>query len=235
MELWNAFDDEKKYSLEEIILVEFKAKYLKEKKVNSNLMSEDKMVHELEKIWEDPKLYDKFINQEENYIGNEMKRINKMIGLIIGAENKKLIYKNRTEKIFNHQNCIFFAFILETFHFEDSKLLRKGEIDQVSDEFLDYLYKGMKGLADNPDTLLSMEVVDKRWNTRFSNSYRRFLSTYNIFEMMMKIFVNKVMEQDDKDLLFSEIEEKLDICMLNIAGINDELSEAMILRNNFEE
>lgn len=232
MEHWNLFQENRDYTLEEVIVTAFNIKFLKENNIDCSLMLEKDMKAEIYKLMEQQDLSDNY-EKLENYIGNEIKKINKMLDIMIGKENRKLIYQKRSDKIFTPLNCRFFAFILETYYETDSKAFRKGKYNKVRDIFFDYLYRGMKDLADNPNNKLTMDIVNHRWNTVFAKSYRRFLDFYCTFLYCMDLVTAHVQEMNEKDALFLKINFVLNKCLYEIGALDPSLSNLLVFRNDF--
>lgn len=234
MEHWNLFQENRDYTLEEVIETAFNVKFLKENNIDCSLMLEKDMKAEIHKLMEQQDLSDNY-EKLEDYVGNEIKKINKMLDIMIGKENRKLIYKKRSDKIFTPRNCRFFASIFASYYEKDSKAFRKGKYNEVRDIFFDFLYKGMKDLADNPNTRLTIDIVDQRWNKVFGKTYRRFLDTYGTFRYCIESAVNTVLELDKYDILLSKIGSLLDICLYEISALDPLLSNLFVFYNDFDE
>lgn len=233
MVLWNAFQENRDYSLEEVIETALGVKLLVERGIDRELLLEMNIKEEIDKRLDDYKFFDEYDGKKENYIGNELKKINTMLNIMVGKENRKLIYLKRTDRIFTSRNCIFFTFILETYHGRDSKMFRKGKYHKVKDDFFDYLYKGMKDLVCNPNVRLTIDIVNQKWNTVFGKSYRRFLFTYSVFHTCMKSIILRVLKMDERDVLFQQIQSKLELYLYEIGGLDPSLFDLLIFRNDF--
>lgn len=245
MELWNLFMSEQKwrmfdinenYSLEDVLKIRFRVKFSEENHIDCGTILEEEMEEDLSNNhFVEQDVYYSFVDKESYYIGNELKKLYQMLDIMVGKENRKKISLYRNEKVFTPSNCEFFAFILETYHIKDSKEFRKGKYHQVSTLYLNHIYKGMMNLAINPKVNLKINIVDQRWNTEFEKKYRDFLDYYDEFQHLMGLFIQEVLQRDDRDILLGKIGALLQKCLHGIALLDTPLLDIYCFYDKYEK
>lgn len=193
----NERDQEQKkqlFSVRDCLRERFKEKAIQEEEgVNTNFLSDNdagEIIDMYIQDEEDAKFSDVIDNREEDYVGNEAKKLKALLDVILGGEGKsKLIYLKRSDKIFTKRDCLFFSYLLETYNEKDSKYLRKQNFDLVEEEFLFSIKLGMEELAENENTKLTLDDVELRW--RIFNYYsgkKGLLNTFEYFKKMIETF-----------------------------------------------
>lgn len=260
MELWNMLEDDRKYSLQELLEVIYRINFILENKIEVKKMTREGVYEAIEeKLADDVELSDEFYEKEKDYIGNEIKRLNKMLDAIMGVENRKLIYERRNDTIFTRENCWFIYFLFSSFHTEDAKQLKKGKYYNVSREYYDFLYRGVKEFAQNDELKLTMDIVDEKWETEYYKSLSSFSNNCKKFMSDMHYVLNKAIHIYKKELkegtvkketkktiingdeieyevtLLDKIELEMLKFMCAIKELDDEFADIMIMRADYED
>ena len=253
MELWNILREERYYSVQEILEIKYRVDFLLERKIEVNKMKEEELKNTIKEIVDkDVEEYDAFYGKENDYIGNEIKRLKKMLDAIVGKENTKLIYEKRGEKIYSKNDCLFFFFLFTTYHMEDAKRLKKRQYGAVSQDYIDYTYSAVMELSENENLKLSKDAINQMWKRRYHKSLRVFENDCVEFLNILMDVIKKAIKIYKKRLIYVEYREgqgtieydceilnkislELTKCLWAIQKIDEEFTDITIYQCEYDE
>jgi len=244
MELWNMLDVDKLYSIEDMLKLIYRIDLLRRQENKTDEMNEQKLYEEVEKILlNDADLSDDFEDKEKEWIGNKTKNISKIVDSIVGKENRKRIYENRCQRLFTMQNCIFIVNLFITYNVEEAKRIKKKQHERVSQDYMNFLYKGVVDLANNENLELTLEDVEEIWEKeyyktiyKFKDNCIWFLRTmHEIFDTAIELYEkNMEKEQEVEFTILDKIGLELTKCQLSISEISDEFEKIIFKNNDFD-
>lgn len=253
MALWNILKEERNYSVQEILEIKYRVDFLLEKKIEVKKIKEEELENMIKDIVEnDVEAYDMFYGKINDYIGNEIKRLRKMLDAIVGKENTKLIYEKRKEKIYTKSDCLFFFFLFTTYHLEDGKKMKKGQYSEISQDYIDYIYKSVMELTENENLKLSKDAIKQMWERRYHKTLRvfendciEFLKSFmKVFKKAIKIYKKRLIYVEYREgqgaieydcEILDRISLELTKCLWAIQEIDEEFTDIAIYKIDYDE
>lgn len=242
MELWNMLDVDKLYSLEDVLKIIFRIEFLRTQGIETGEINVEELYKEVNEIlYEKVEISDSFEDKEKEWIGNKTKSISKILDSIVGKENRKRIYENRCQRLFTMQNCIFIVNLFITYNIEDSKRIKKKQHERVSQEYMNFLYKGVVDLAYNEKLKLTLQDVEEIWEKEYYKSIYNFKddcigflrTMHDIFDKAIELYEENMENEQEAELtILDKVRLELTKCQLSIGEINNEFQKLLVLKNN---
>lgn len=241
MELWNMLDVDKLYSIEDVLKLIYRIDFLRKQGIETDEMNKKELYQEVNKILRKKiEISDNFVGKEKEWIGNKTKIISKVLDSIVGENNRKKIYENRSQKVFTMQNCAFIVILFVSHNIEDCKRIKKRQYARVSQEYMDFLYKGIVDLANNENLNLTLEEVNKIWESKYYKSIYNFKDDcinflkimHEVFDKAIELYAENIeSEQENEYTILDKIRLELTKCKLSISEIDTEFENMMIWKN----
>ena len=135
----------------------------------------------------------------ESYKKTTSRHLKKMLEYILGKEECSKFYGLRNRAVLIRENCYFFEFLIDTYDDNDddnARLFLAGEYHKLDDWYVDFMYRGIIGFANNKEIGLDTELITKSWGMRLSKPYRDIKGAIDELNMAITRFGDASYSED---------------------------------------
>lgn len=147
---------------------------------------------------------------------DEVKNLKNKLFLIIdsllGKGNHKLLANKDGQYVLNIENCLFFDYLFETFNSDDSKRIRKKMMQDISMEYINYIFSGLEDLANNENMELDYERLKILYNQDFYIAYREMKDAFESLKSIMAYYDNLSSQSEKNVQFFKEATKMIKEC-----------------------
>lgn len=154
---------------------------------------------------------------------------------ILGEGNHKLLANAKGRYQLNNTNIVFFDFLFATFKDEDRELIRKKMLLDVDEEYLEYIYFGLKELARNENTQFDEKKLEKIWSVDYCMAYRKMIDAYQSLESKVEYYSNFPRDLESNIDFFYRAEKLLNSCEEFLCRLGESMVQLPPDDNIFED
>lgn len=165
----------------------------------------------------------------QNYKKTPSRHLKTMLGHILGKEECDKFYGLQKRAVLTRENCHFFEFLIDTYDDDNARLFLTEEYHKLDEWYIDFMYRGITGFANNKEIGFDSEFIIKKWSMRLSKPYRDIKDAVDELNMAITRF-GDASYSEELLKFYILVKKELDFCIGRLIDIGNE-----IIRNSNDE
>ena len=179
----------------------------------------------------------------DNYVRSMSNIVFKMFDIVLGNSRKLLRingqekHKKRSVFKFNNNNKIFINMVIDFYQDDslfDTAIYLHKRSGELSEDFKDLMYTGFIELAENENTQLTVDYVNRKWTECFNEirgtkkQYKEINILFDELKDSIDFFLRHVYVNDENTEKYERIKFALTICSATVFYLSRDLWQSSL-------
>lgn len=161
----------------------------------------------------------------DSYRKFHSRHLRDMLMHILGEEECNKFYGLKNRALLSEKDCAFFSFLVDTYddeNFDESKYFLRGEYHKLDDFYVDAMHEGIIEFANNKNIGFDAEKIVKKWDMRFSRTYRDITEAAEKLRFAVTRF-DDASYSEDMLKFYEKAKEEINSCADKLIEIGKEI------------